>query len=89
MKKPQLTNKKGTMQKQKKYQYLYLKEKINHRYTDNEYSNLNTEYWDSLGTGLSDETLKLSQIDQLEKENRTMHLRLWLNKINKKYNYIN
>ena len=36
MKKPQLTNKKGTMQKQKKYQYLYLMEKIH----------LNFEYLD-------------------------------------------
>jgi len=36
MKKPQLTNKKGTMQKHKKYQYLYLMEKIH----------LNFEYLD-------------------------------------------
>ena len=73
MKKPQLTNKKGTMQTHKKYQYLYLKEKIQSKYNKNQYY---CEMYDCFDT-----------IDEIDK--REDFYNNWLNKINKKYNYIN
>ena len=89
MKKPQLTNKKGTMQTHKKYQYLYLLEKIKHKFTDNALHEEKTEHWDSMGTGLSSEHRDYADEQSIKNENRTTHLKQWLNKINKKYNYIN
>ena len=70
IKSPQLTNKKETMKTQKKYQYLYLKEKLH---------TLNTE---SLlyDVGHSSFLPIFNRIDFYYK---------WLDKINKKYNYIN
>ena len=75
MKMPQLTNKKGTMQTHKKYQYLYLEEKLKQRWreyhlTVNKFKIKNDFY-----------------MNQIEK--RLLHLSNWLFIINKKYNYIN
>ena len=64
MKKPQLTNKKGTMQTHKKYQYLYLLEKLSVR----DYRN------DMFACELDDKRITFYYD--------------WLNKINKKHNYI-
>jgi hypothetical protein len=75
------------MHTKKYYQYKYLLEKIRHRYTNDEYDFLNTEYWDNMGTGLSSESLELSEIHQAKQSNRTTHLNNWLYKINNKYKY--
>ena len=72
----------------KKYQYLYLKEKINHKHTQDEYGYLHTEYWDNMGTGLSEEHRIEADDENLKKTLRTKSLKQWLKKINKKYNYI-
>ena len=69
------TNKKGTMKKQKKYQYLYLEEKLKQRWREyhlivNKFKIKNDFY-----------------MNQIEK--RLLHLSNWLFIINKKYNYIN
>ena len=73
--------------KQKKYQYLLLKEKINHRNTKDEYSNLNTEYWDEIGSGMCEEQRTECDEANEKSEERTSHLKQWLDKINKKYKY--
>jgi len=75
------------VRKNKKYQYLYLKEKINHRNTKDQYSNLHTEYWDNLGSGLSLEHRTEADQENEKSEERTNHLIKWLKKIKKKYNY--
>lgn len=76
------------LDKSKKYQYLLLKEKINHRNTKDEYSNLNTEYWDEIGTGMCKEQRTECDEANEKSEERTAHLKQWLDKINKKYNYV-
>ena len=72
----------------KKYQYLYLKEKINHKHTLDNYEYLETEYWDNMGSGLSEEHRIEADDENLKKALRTKSLKQWLEKINKKYNYI-
>ena len=72
----------------KKYQFLLLKEKINHRNTQDQYSNLNIEYWDNMGTGLSEEHRIEEDDKNWKSEKRTEHLKQWLDKINNKYKYI-
>ena len=72
----------------KKYQYLYLQEKINYKKMLNDYEDLNTEYWDNMGTGLSEELIEKANDFSDECHKRVAHLQDWLNKINKKYNYI-
>ena len=76
------------MHSKKYYQYKYLLEKIRHRYTNDEYDCLNTEYWDNMGTGLSSESLELAEVHQAKQSNRTTHLNNWLYKINSKKNYV-
>ena len=71
----------------KKYQYLYLKEKIHHKYTQDQYSNLHTEYWDNIGSGLSLELRTEADDENFKNEIRTRRLKEWLDKINRKYNY--
>ena len=73
--------------KTKHYQYLLLKEKINHRNSNDQYSNLYTEYLDNLGSGLSLEHWTESNKENEKSEERTNHLRKWLKRIKKKYNY--
>ena len=58
--------------KRKKYQYLYLKEKLDFKIQS-------YDHWTET-TGMGSELLDL--------EKRFKHLEEWLNKINKKYNYI-
>ena len=70
---PQLTNKKGTMQTHKKYQYKYLIEKVFSLYHKI--------------LGKIDDPYDLSEID--EKMIRHDFYLDWLLKINKKYKYNN
>jgi len=72
----------------KKYQYLLLKEKINHRNTRDEYESIRTEYFDNLGSGLSEELRDECDYLNEKQEKRTAHLKQWLDKINKKYKYV-
>ncbi len=72
----------------KKYQYLYLKEKINHQFTNNKLYEETTEHWDSIGTGMSSEHRDYADEQSIKKENKTTHLKQWLDKINNKHNYI-
>tara|TARA_B110000483_G_scaffold35716_1_gene43718 strand:- start:186 stop:428 length:243 start_codon:yes stop_codon:yes gene_type:complete len=72
----------------KKYQYLYLKEKINHQFTNNQLYEETTEHWDSIGTGMSSEHRDYADEQSIKIHVRTTHLSDWLNKINKKHNYI-
>ena len=76
------------LDKSKKYQYLLLKEKINHRNTLDEYESMRTEYFDNLGSGLSEELRNECDYFNEKREKRTNSLKLWLNKINKKYKYV-
>ena len=72
----------------KKYQYLYLREKIKHQFTNNQLDEETTEHWDSIGTGLSSEHRDMADEESQKKLVRTTHLHDWLNKINNKHNYI-
>ena len=71
----------------KKYQYLYLREKIRHQFTNNQLEEEKTEHWDSIGTGMSSEVRDMADEESIKLHVRTTHLHDWLNKINKKYNY--
>jgi len=71
----------------KKYQYLYLREKIKHQFTNNRLDEETTEHWDSIGTGMSSEVRDMADEKSVKKHVRTTYLHDWLNKINKKYNY--
>ncbi len=75
------------IKKHKKYQYLYLQEKIDYKKILNDYHDLDTEHWDNLGTGLSEESRESADNFSDKCHKRVGHLQDWLDRINKKYNY--